>query len=88
MPKVLIFNQLPEFFQKFHIEPFFEEYIPGARTICCEGSNRKKVFFQIPSQIFQKINKEKMADLIGNIHEWWQTEGIYDENFIDISRIS
>lgn len=88
MPEVLVFKDLPDNFQKFHIEPFFEEYIPGARIICCEGNNGKKVFFQIPSQIFEKINKGKMAELVGNIHEWWQTKGIYDENFIAISRIS
>lgn len=88
MPEVLVFKQVPEYFRQFHIEPFFEEYIPGARVICSEGSNGKNVFFQIPTPIFQKMKDDELADLKQQIHEWWQTEGICDENFISIPRIS
>jgi len=88
MPEVLTFKQLPAFFQQFHIKPFYEEYIPGARVICREDSDRKNVYFQIPTPVFQKIKKDELASLKHHIHEWWQTEGIFDENFISISRIS
>lgn len=88
MPDVLIFKELPPFFQDFHIEPFFEEYIPGARVISREGSNGKNVYFQIPAPVFSKIKKDDLDILARKIHEWWQTKGLYDENFISISRIS
>jgi hypothetical protein len=73
MPEILQIKDQPEYFPKFHIEPFYEEYIPGFRVICQETGNSKKVYFQIPAPIFQKLKSDDLENLKKQIHEWWLT---------------
>jgi hypothetical protein len=74
MPEVLKFKNEPGVLSEFHIEPFHEEYIPGARVLCREENGGYKVFFQIPTPVAQKLNDTQMSDLKKQIHDWWQVK--------------
>lgn len=75
MPEVLKFEDIPGFFHEFNIEPFREEYIPGSIVLSMEKSDAGKVFFQIPTPAYAKLDPTQLEVLKGQIHEWWQAKG-------------
>ena len=75
MPEVLKYEVEPPCFREFHIEPFFEEYIPGAVVLFTEKHNDRKVFFQIPKPTFAELSPNHLEVLRNEIHKWWETKG-------------
>lgn len=72
MPEVLKFEDLPNVLVKFHIEPFREEYIPGAKVLCREvSSGGQVVYFQIPSPVADQLGNDELEEFKRQIHAWW-----------------
>jgi len=75
MPEVLKFKDNPGFFNEFGIEPFREEFIPGSIVLSMEKRNDGKVFFQIPTPIYSKLDQTQLEVLKRKVHEWWLSIG-------------
>ncbi len=75
MPEIIEFEDYPKAFINKHIEPFRQEYIPGSRVLCHEGSKGNEVFFQIPKPIAMKTTESELEGLKKQIHTWWQNKG-------------
>jgi hypothetical protein len=93
MPEVLKFEDLPNVLVKFHIEPFREEYIPGAKVLCREvSSNGQAVFFQIPSPIARQLENDELEGIKRQIHAWWlakssiETESYLTKNVLPVGK--
>ncbi len=71
MPEVLKFENEPGFLSEFNIEPFHQEYIPGSRVLCHEGSKGDEVFFQIPKPVASKLSESILETLTKQVHTWW-----------------
>lgn len=76
MPESLKYEDFPEVLLDYHIEAFREEYIPGSRILCREGSKGDEVFFQIPKPVALKLSESDLDALKKKIHTWWQHMGI------------
>lgn len=75
MPEVIKCENMPAIMDKFHIEPFHDEYIPGALVLCREDGERgDNVFFQIPTPVFHKLNETELEKLKSEIHVWWKAK--------------
>jgi hypothetical protein len=75
MPEIIEFEDYPKDFIKYQIEPFRQEYIPGSRVLCHEGSLGDEVFFQIPKPVALKATERELEGLKKLIHTWWQHKG-------------
>ena len=73
MPEFLQYEDCPKVLLEYHIEPFREEYIPGSRVLCIEGTKGDEVFFQIPKPIALKLNESNLEALKKQVHAWWLT---------------
>ncbi len=72
MPEMLEYEDYPKNLLECPIEPFREDYIPGAIVLCREGAGNDEVFFQISTPKALAMTESKLEKLRRQIHTWWQ----------------